>query len=338
MAWAMTAAAGNAAIGAPEIRFLASAEIPAQVEGVAHPVGGISGLAYDAQRDVWIAVCDGRARGMALELKISLGPAVTMEVPARPTLRIERVREITIPWPAGARRPLDAEAVAVNEDGYWYIGYDAPACVTRVDPATAKSVTSAIPGALQRAFRPNRGFESVALVPTPTGVEVWAGSENALATEEIATRNAGQRCRVIVMNPKSLAPLGGYVYLTEPLDAQERSPMAYRALGEFAALPDGRVLALEKYRSSHAGESAQIYLVSRPGPAGSVGAADAPELEKTLLADLTALGVASQGTPEAMALGPAVGEDGAESLLIVIEDNNLAPGRGSQVVALSFRP
>lgn len=338
IAVAMAMGLGVAAWGAPpEARFIAAGEIPARVEGIATEIGGISGLAYDGSRGVWIAVSDAKTGPNVLELRISLGPAVTLEVPARPTLRVDVLRSFHIPARVGARGPRDAEAIAIAGDGAWFVGFESPPCVARVDVETAEWRTVPVSRPWIDHLRPNRSFESVAWVNAAGGAELWAGTENAPNPEETATRGAGQRCRVLVFDPASFAPRGEFVYLTQPLAPRERSAQAFAALAELAAMPDGRMLALEKSRDSAEGENAQVFVV-RAGERARAGAAPLPLLEKTLIADLRAMGAAPRGTMEAMAVGPALAEGQAEMLLVILEDNNFAPGRGTQVVALGLKP
>lgn len=322
----------------PRVRLLCEGEIPASARGVEGAIGGISGLAYDGQRGTWIAVSDVKRGPCFVELRLTLGPALTMEVPARPTLHVEVVR--VFGHPALERgSPTDAEAIAIAPDGTeWFVGFEQPPAVLRLNPVNGDSATVPIRQDLSERVRPNRAFESVSLRLTGAGPELWAATENALTPEPVATRAAGQRCRVLVFDPASLALRRESLYITEPLARGEASPQAFVALTDLAAMPDGRVLAMEKDWSTKTGPGAQIFCLSGQEREVDQDARGLRALVKIPIGDLRELGAAPVGTIEALAIGPAIAKGSAESMLVLIEDNNFAPGRGSQVIVLGLTP
>ena len=322
----------------PSVRLVCDGEIPARAPGVEAAIGGISGLAYDGQQGTWIAVSDVPRGPCFVELKLTLGPALTMEIPARPTLHVEVVR--VFGHPALERgSPTDAEAIAIAPDGMeWFVGFEQPPAVLRLNPATKDATTAPIEREFIEKIRANRAFESVALRPTETGPELWVATENALKPEPVATRAAGQKCRVLVLDPASLALRRESAYITEPLARGEDSAQAFVALADLAAMPDGRVLALEKDWSTEHGPGARIFCLS--GQEYAIAGTHRSEraLVKIPIADLRELGAAPMGTIEAMAIGPQMAKGMDESMLVLIEDNNFAPDRGSQVIVLGLRP
>jgi hypothetical protein len=110
------------------------------------------------------------------------------------------------------------------------------------------------------------------------------------------------------------------------------------ALTDLAAMPDGRVLALEKNWSTKYGPGARIFCLSGQERAVDADARAAQALIKFPIGDLRELGAAPTGTIEAMAIGPVIAKGSAESMLVLIEDNNFGPGRGSQVIVLALTP
>jgi hypothetical protein len=330
--------AGAMAQNPPRVRLLCEGELPAQAQGVKGLVGGISGLAYDGQRGTWIAVSDVKRGACFVELRLTLGPALTMEVPARPTLHVEVVR--VFGHPALERgSPTDAEAIAIAPDGMeWFVGFEQPPSVLRLEPANGEAKTIPIERSFIERVRPNRAFESVALRPTDAGPELWIATENALTPEPVATRTEGQRCSVLVFDPPSLALRRESVYITEPLARGETAAQAFVALTDLAAMPDGRVLALEKNWSTKYGPGARIFCLSGQERAVDADARAAQALIKFPIGDLRELGAAPTGTIEAMAIGPVIAKGSAESMLVLIEDNNFGPGRGSQVIVLALTP
>lgn len=323
---------------APQVRLVCTGEVPAKADGVDGLVGGLSGLAYDARSGTWIAVSDVKKGPCFVELRITLGPALTMEVPARPTLHVEVVRVFGL---AALERgsPTDAEAIAISPDGSeWFVGFEQPPSVLKLNPKTGDATPFPIPRDFVERIRPNRAFESVALRPMAQGPKVWVATESALTPDPVATRSSGQRCRVVMFDSELLAVRREAVYLTASLGREESSSRAFVALAELAAMPDGRMLALEKRWSSDDGDDAQIFCLSGQETAPPAVQGGERTLIKIPVADLRELGAAPMGTIEAMAVGPQMAKGSDESMLVLIEDNNFKRGRGSQVIVLGLTP
>lgn len=343
--WAATALAcvlalaASASAGQPaRVRLIAVGEVPERAAGLDVRIGGLSGLAFDAKAGTWIAVSDVKSGPSFVELRLTLGPALTLEVPVRQTLHVEVARVF---GHAALQRgsPTDAEAIALTPDGgEWFVGFEQPPSLLRLNPVTGVGVPAPIPNSLIERIRPNRGFESVTLRHAADGLELWAATENAVLPDPVATRSEGQRCRVLVFDPVSLAQRRELVYITESLRAQETSPRAFAALADLAAIPDGRVLALEKNWSTEHGAGAQIFSLSGESEAIATDPREPRALIKQPVADLRELGAAPGGTMEAMAVGPALAAGSKEMLLVLVEDNNFAAGRGSQVIVLGLTP
>lgn len=255
-------------------------------------------------------------------------------------------------------RHADAEAIAMRSypgrfrDNTDFIRtYESPPTIemTEVRPAyrwQQRTGVLELPDGFADRVRPNRGFEATAFM----GTELWVATECAIEGDgDEATPDAGTLCTILTTPRPGLQPgtplAETYHYRTDPMPPHLGNGFALHSLVEFCALPDGRLLALERSLTFPAGFGAKLFVLD--GTARTEPGARLPVLNKTLIADLGAIardaGLAWIGNLEAMALGPTVTEltgDPEETgrLLLVIADDNFGADiqkTGSQ--ALAFR-
>jgi Esterase-like activity of phytase len=196
------------------------------------------------------------------------------------------------------------------------------------------------PLAIYSSQRPNRGLESLALSPDRSGY--WTANEATLRIDGAeANDTIGGVVRLQRLSP-SMAPVAQYAYPVDRYPAHISSPfflagIEVSGVSELAALPDGRLLVLER---SFAGDSSgaadfrnRLYLadtseatdVSKGALAeGLVGRKYTP-VRKKLLWEIH--GGLSNSNFEGMALGPPL--DGADRVLLLVADNN---GGGSEAL------
>ncbi len=208
--------------------------------------------------------------------------------------------------------------------------------------------TLTIPEEIREHIRPNRGFEAV----TITDRHVWAATESAITTDgPEATADTGTLCTLLRWprprwrgQPEDPDILH---YRTDPKPPHIGPTFSLHSLTDFEALPDGRLLALERSLTLPAGYSAKIFIIDPDAPRETLP--DGREVvHKQLLLDLATIRGEKNDAPrwlgnlEGMALGPSIADlTGDESepgrLLLLVADDNFGTDiqrAGSQVIAL----
>jgi hypothetical protein len=353
---APTPAAG--AEGAPEppcprFSFLGQTTLATGLRFEDTEVGGLSGLVYDPDREVFFALSDDRGTEAAR------GPAriYTLEIVLEgqpPSIRV-RVLGVTAlrdrngePFEPGS---LDPEGLALTPSGTFLVSSEGDAS-RGVAPFVREfardgsmlrsfSVPAAYLPADSVGVRSNLGFE--ALATTPDFSTVFVGTENALVQDgPKADLRRGSPSRILRYDPASGRPVAEYLYLTEPVAAPPLPPSGFSAAGlvELLALDADRLLALERSYSDGVGVTARLFAVSL-GDATEITGRRSVDPEsvrpaaKRLLVDLTDLGVPLDNL-EALAWGPDL-PDGRRTLLI-LSDNNFNPLQVTQLLAFAEEP
>lgn len=323
----------------PEVslELLAAAQIPADQEGA---LRGISGLAYRPRTGTWIAVSDDKKRGADIFLELRFELEIT---PIAENVAVHRLGyEIVRSW--GAARPrgaTDAEAIAFDPTGMtMFIGFEKPPAIQAItEDIGARDFP--VPREVVETAVPNRAFEAIAYRRqrgASGGDQVWAATEAALRADgPEATHEAGTDCRVLVFDAKSLELTDQFTYRTEPAPKGMVPSRTFNSLAEMEALPDGRILMLERGASVPRGYQVTFFTIdgtTTPGPPDRF-----PILDKRRIASSADLGLPLIGNLEAMALGPEIDDDLGGRLLIVMADDNFgADGqKGTQVLALRVR-
>ena len=209
--------------------------------------------------------------------------------------------------------------------------YDAGACV----------MSATLPDPLKSPRR-NKGVEAMCL--SPDNDLLWVANEDSLPEDgPVATTEHGSRVRLYALDASDRRwPHEAPRWWFYPLDAATGSPFPrlpdpFNGLAELCALPDGRLLALERsygLRTRSADDprasliTISIYLVdplhadppadARSGAARPPGA---PLLAKTLLWR----GLTGRANYEGMTLGPEL-SDGSRALLLVSDGDVTSKG------------
>ncbi|CAL9451344.1 esterase-like activity of phytase family protein [Streptomyces sp. enrichment culture] len=177
-------------------------------------------------------------------------------------------------------RPLDAEGLAVDRDGTYLVSSETEPAVRRHGRDGTVLDRLPVPDALKVApagrARPNQTFEGLTLLPG--GRTLIASMEGALTgdTDGIVRLQTWQRART------GFRLSAQYAYRTDP------------GLGvpEIQALPDGRLLVLERGFTAGVGNTVRLYLADprhatdTRGIETLTGQDDVRPAGKTLLADL----------------------------------------------------
>jgi hypothetical protein len=355
-ALALTLAGGAPAPAAPdrgpgtELQFLGQAIIPTGTQFMGTEVGGLSGIAYDADRNLFYSLSDDAsvidpARFYTLRIDVSAGPFDPSDV--------DFLDVTTLEGPDGqpfAPLSLDPEGLALTKDDTLVVTSEGFAN-RLIDPFVREfslggEQIAALPvpepflpnAAATRGVRLNLGFESASTAPN--GRFLFTGTEGALVQDgPPATLAAGSPARLLRYNLQTDRLDRQYLYWTDPIAEPPVPPTAFAVSGLVELLPLNNEFLLSMERSFSVGapgtgNSIKLYRVELPGATNLNGTENLAGIlgsvrpaEKTLLLDLDTLGIPLDNV-EGMAFGPDL--PGGRRSLILVSDNNFAPAQFTQ--------
>ena len=329
-----------------EVDFLGYSDVldEQRYEGV--KVGGISGLAYNPERDLYYALPDGR--GAAGSLDNIPTRFYTLSAP----LEQGRLTDPTILDATILRAPqgepftganFDGEAIALTSEEEVLVVSEIEPSIRRFSLDGKFREEMLVPQkflvAPEGYARDNHTFESLAL--SPSGRTLFTANEQPISTDEARwflgnhlERLLGKRERVRLLRyenrgSSSLEPSEEFFYRTE----------WRRDLSGIVALSESELLVLEKERR-------QIFRVSLDGAEDvsdeeNLAVSDAMPLEKELLVDvdddcpLPSDSEDSFGLLEGISLGPEL-PDGRQTLLL-LSDDEFSTDEKTRMIALGIR-
>ncbi len=324
----------------PGLQFLAESTLAGDLEVDATLVGGLSGLTYDPDCDLFYVISDDRGR---------LGPSrfYTMRVRLDGETPVVDVIGATLLRGADGnifeRGDLDPEAVAFHRDGSLFVASEGVPH-RAIPPLVGRfSLDGRMLGSLplpehyflddggNRGVRDNLGFEGV--TSTPGGVRLVVAVENALLQDgPAADLNQGSPTRLLVIDLMTGRAVSEHLYQVGPVPDEPRPATAFSTNGisEILALDEQRLLVVERSFSVGVGNRVRIFLVDLEGAANILGTESLSELgggsieplTKVLVADLGGLGIEPDNI-EGMTLGPTL-PDGRR-MLVMVADNNFQP-------------
>lgn len=313
-------------------------------------VGGLSGLVFDSQHNVYYALSDdkgedgGDPRFYTLTIDVSDYSLDDGDVQFLSTtfLKDHHGDHYTV-------ESIDPEGFELARPGQLFIGSEGDIdggggqpFIDRFNPNGKQNRDLQLPDYFMASppdsgLRDNLGFES--LTVTPNREALYAATENALAQDgPIATNLVGSPSRVIEYNLSGLKPQREFVYCVEPIP--NSSGGGDNGLSELQAIDDaGTLLAMERSYVGGFGNTIRFYETSTVGATDVSGIEaldwnDCPgsdgsiiPMSKTFLADFNDdLGVDTVDVldnMEGMAFGPPL-PDGRLPLFVV-SDNNFNP-------------
>jgi len=331
------------AIAPTNITFLGEATLPADLQFQTTKVGGLSGITYDPQQQVYYAISDDRsqkspARFYTLTIDLSQGTLQPNGVQVRAVTTILNTDDQPF-----APESVDPEGIAFSRDRTLWISSEGNA-KTGIPPFVRHSSLQGhhlrelpipekfLPGTHQ-GVRQNLAFESLTL--TPNQRQLYVPNENALVQDgDEATPTTGSPVRILRYRLPAGIPGSEVVYFTDPVVAPPVTPDGFNTNGlvELLALDDrGTLLALERSFSVGAGNAVRLYKLSLRGATDVRALPNLRQtggtrfkikpVEKTLLLDLTKLGITIYNL-EGITIGPYL-PNGRRSL-IMIGDNNFS--------------
>ncbi len=345
------------------------------INGVNVPVGGLSGVTYDAAKNQYYAVSDDRSSN-ARFYTFTLDP-VTNVVTFTNVVQLKNLNGT--PFAASS---LDPEGIALTSDGTVFISSEGEISANRVVEPFIKEFnlttgvekrSLSIPPKFQirpndinqdgilgtgetqtTGVRNNLAFESLTI--TPDQKTLYTATENALFQDGLRTTiTTGSRSRIIQYNLVTGQPEKEYLYIADPIS---KAPIggtgADSGLVDLLAIDNrGTILALERSFAVGQGNTIKIYEISLQGATDintidSLNSLSAAQLaaiqpaQKRLVLNLDTLGLPNSdgnhptGTDNIEGL--AFGPklvDGRQSIVLVSDDNFNAATQFTQILTLS---
>ncbi|WP_019498196.1 esterase-like activity of phytase family protein [Pseudanabaena sp. PCC 6802] len=339
-----------------DLQFLHEYQLPKQ-EFASTPVGGLSAISYDRDRDRYYVLSDDRsdlapARFYTLEIDIDPGKSGT---PKFERVNVESVQFLSNPkGEFYAKGSIDPEGMAIATSKTAYISSEGiarsgiPAFIDEFELETGKWRKSlpvpsrylpAAQGEAPKGIEDNLGFEALTVVKESPGdpFRIFAATESALAQDKQDNPDAtddktqGARSRML----HYLVGGGPTIVVSEHLYPVEPSPgNGINGLTEILAIDrGGHFLSLERSFSGLK-FGAKLFQIAT-GSASDISSIPSLKgsntnirpIRKQLLLDLDKLGIRLDNL-ESMTLGPLLA-DGSQSLILV-SDNNFQAAQVNQ--------
>ena len=336
------------------LRLLGEFSFPSKTEFAGTTVGGLSGIAYDARRGVYYAVCDDRGelqapRFYTLEIDLGMNGVRGVQIVAATTVDSDAATPGIQPY---ERNDSDLEEIVLlpndellisserDRNGRpWIRRFALDGTLLGELPIPDKFLPQFEKDhegrdVVVRGVRTNLGFEGMALADD--GATLYIANEEAIGQDgPIATFEAGTNVRVVRYDlgggPGAARPGPEYVYRVEPIFAEPSPPTAFADNGVTAMtwigplLPEFDLLVMERRFATGVGNHVSLYGVRLADAQDVSGLSDLPSpfagrtLRKARLANMAQLGIAADNL-EGMTLGPRL-PSGKASLLVISDDN-----------------
>jgi len=334
------------------VELLGETVVSRTLSGTSVPVGGLSGLSYDATTDRFFAISDdpsrlGAARMYRLRIDLDLERPALEGVEVEATIQLRQQD-----GSAFALRTIDPESLARSAEGTWIVASEG--FVDNGVPAALFEFT--LDGGwvrrlrLPRRLKPKQGkgvrhnlaLESATV--TPEGRWFYTATENALHQDGgEATVTRGSSSRLLRYELPRGRRDRSYLYLTEPIALPpEGEAFAVNGLVDLLALDRDRLLALERSFTAGKGNTVRLFIADLGSSTDVSGVrrlearSEIVAVKKRLLVDLADLGVRPDNI-EGMAFGPSL-PDGRRTLVLVADDNFNPRVQRNQLIALAVDP
>ncbi|WP_254172726.1 esterase-like activity of phytase family protein [Planktothrix pseudagardhii] len=314
-------------------------------------VGGLSGITYNPEQQVYYAISDdpsdkNKARFYTLKIDLSSGylSETGVSVVGATTLLTETGK----PFP---KNSLDPEGIAffknsvfIASEGNLYQNispfiqeFSRDGKILRSLPIPEKFFDGN--GNQNQGVRSNLAFES--LTVTPDKAYLFTANENALIQDGgIANLDQKSPCRILRYNLQTNQPDREFLYITDPLANSSFIAEQYNRQGlvDLLAIDESHLISLERSFSLGLGYTIKLFLVSlekadtiQDLPSLKATNSEIIPAEKTLLLNLSRLNIAVDNI-EGLTWGSPLPEAGRS--LILISDNNFTTLQTTQIIAL----
>lgn len=334
-----------------KIDLIGRAVFPTGTQFQGTEIGGLSGITYDADRQVYYAISDDRssknpARFYTLKIDMNSGKLEKEKIAFTKVATLLDENGKTFP-----ELSLDPEGIAftgksvfVSSEGD--VDRQINPFIKEFSLEGKQLKTLSIPEMLLPDGRGNKGvrnnlaFESLTL--TPDRRYLFTATENALIQDGLVPAlEKGSPCRILRYDATSGNLEASFLYITEPLPAgaDPAGKLTGSGLVDLLAIDDNRLLSLERGFSLETGTTAKLFEISLT-QADRIEAlkslknrlGDISPAQKRLLLDLETLKIPLDNI-EGLTFGPELA-DGSRGLVLV-SDNNFSRLQETQI--LGFR-
>lgn len=336
-----------------KIDFIGRAIFPTGSPFQGTEIGGLSGITYDAEKQVYYAISDDRsskapARFYTLKINLQSGKLEKEQITFTGVTTLLDENGQGFP-----ELSLDTEGIAFTGNSVFV---SSEGDVDRqINPFIKEFSldgkllkTLPIPELFlpddkgSKGIRNNLSFESLTL--TPDRKYLFTATENALVQDgAVPSLETGSPCRILRYDAVSGNPEASFLYITEPLPAGANpvGKLTTNGLVDLLAIDDNRLLSLERAFSLETGTTIRIFeislekgdrieaLESLKSRLGEVSPA-----QKRLLLDLETLKIPLDNI-EGLTFGPTLAD--ASRGLILVSDNNFSPLQETQILGFQIK-
>ncbi len=330
-----------------QIDFIGRAIFPTGSPFGGTEIGGLSGITYDADKQVYYAISDDRsnkapARFYSLKIDFESGKLDKQKIDFTGVTTLLDENGKSFPeW------SLDPEGIAFTGNSVFVSSEgDVDRKITpfikefSLDGKLLKTLP--IPDLFlpddkgTKGIRNNLAFESLTL--TPDRQYLFTATENALVQDgAVPSLQSGSPCRILRYDALSGNPERSFVYITEPLPpgANPVGKLTTNGLVDLLAIDENRLLSLERGFSLETGTTIKLFEISVEKGDRIEGLeslksrlSEVFPAQKRLLLDLESLKVPLDNI-EGLTFGPTL-SDGSRGLILV-SDNNFSSLQETQI-------
>jgi hypothetical protein len=336
-----------------KIDFLGRAIFPTGSPFGGTEIGGLSGITYDADRQVYYAISDDRsskapARFYSVKIDLTSGKLEKEQIDFTGVTTLLDETGKTFP-----ESSLDPEGIAFTGNSVFVSSEgDADRQINpfikefSLDGKLLKTLP--IPemflpdGKGTKGIRNNLALESLTL--TADRKYLFTATENAIVQDgAVASLQSGSPCRILRYDAVSGNLEQSFLYITEPLPAGANPAGKFTTSGlvDLLAIDDNRLLSLERAFSMETGNTVKLFEISTEKADRIEGLeslqsrlGEVYPAQKRLLLDLETLKIPLDNI-EGLTFGPALG-DGSRGLVLV-SDNNFSALQETQILGFKIK-
>lgn len=344
-----------ASVKITSIEFIGAATLPTGLSFQNIELGGLSGITYDSQQDLYYAISDDRgqkapARLYTLKIDLSKGKlAPNGVVPIAVTTLLNQNNQKFLP------NTTDTEGIALTKKATLFISSEGDVqksinpFIKEFSLASGQAInTLPIPDKFlpdqknQTGIRNNLAFESLTI--TPDNQLLFTATENALIQDGSPSKpGVSNNCRILQYSLTSNQPQKEYLYPTEPVTPLFNFTDKFNnGLTDLLSLDNqGHLLSLERTFTG-LGFAVSLFQISLENAEeihniDSLSTAKTKKIkpvQKELLLDLQQLDLALDNI-EGLTLGAKL--PNGQTALILISDNNFNKLQTTQILAFQLQ-
>ena len=336
-----------------QIDFIGRAIFPTGSPFGGTEIGGLSGITYDAEKQVYYAISDDRsskapARFYSLKIDLQSGKLEKEQVAFTGVTTLLDENGKSFP-----ELSLDPEGIAFTDNSVFVSSEgDVDRKISpfikefSLDGKLLKTLPTPdlfLPDDKgNKGIRNNLAFESLTL--TPDRKYLFTATENALVQDgAVSSLQSGSPCRILRYDALSGNPERSFAYITEPLPpgANPVGKLTTNGLVDLLAIDENRLISLERGFSLETGTTVKLFEISLEKGDRIEGLeslktrlSEIYPAQKRLLLDLETLKVPLDNI-EGLTFGPVL-SDGNRALILV-SDNNFSPLQETQILGFKIK-